>query len=383
MSDIFLLLSVLFFGFSYARKREHVLWKGLRKGSNRVLLMVCVFVCSIFLSLLFSANVVNSLFYLGRVLEFFVLFLILSSGFLDIKKFARVFIGVVLLISIIGIFQYIFQESLGLRFFGEPVLNSRVLGVAKVDVFSDKVLRIYGTFPHPNIFAAYIVFALFMSFEFLKGRIFRTAVVGILCLALVLTFSRSALLGFAVAYILYVYLKGIKIPWKYIGAGALVIFVIGLLMGFLPVLLERLVVSDLHTLGERGLYLDISRGMFDSNVFGVGIGNFTYVMQSYTTLKIDPWLFQPVHNMFFLLFNELGFVGGFSFVFLFFISLFSFMKKALVISKKQRGVLFAATSFLIFILIVGFFDHYFISLYQGQALLWTYLGFGAYALGLE
>ena len=59
------------------------------------------------------------------------------------------------------------------------------------------------------------------------------------------------------------------------------------------------------------------------------------------------------------------------------------MKKALVVSKKNERLVFMMTALWIFIVITGFFDHYYVSIYQGQALSWVYLGVAAYVLRLE
>lgn len=382
LSDVFLVLGLLFFGISHFLNSERKLWKSVSFKFDLATKVVLLFVLMSLFSLLFSVDILNSVLYFVRVFEFFVLFVIISSGLLNIKKFVFVFLSVISLVSLIGVFQYLAQESLGLRFFGEPVLNSRVLGVARVDVFEDKVLRIYGTFPHPNIFAAYLVFSIFLCAEFVKSKVFKFLLFFIFGIALILTFSRAAIFAFLLALSLYFYLGRIRISLKYLLCVCVALLFFGILMGFFPVLIERLAVNDFHTFADRELYLEISRRMFGDNIMGVGIGNFTNIMQNFTTAKLAPWLFQPVHNVFFLAFNELGVFGGASFMFAFLFFLFSFMKKALVVVQKHRGFIFFLSSFLIFIIATGFFDHYYLSLYQGQALLWTYFGLGAYSLRL-
>jgi len=383
LSDIFLLLGLLFFGISYALNSENKFWKKIDFKLDGFKWGVLSFLLISLLSLFFASNFSNSLIYFARMFEFFLLFLFIASGFLDLKKLVYVFLGTLSFVSLIGIFQYLAQESLGLRFFGEPVLTSMTLGVAKVDVFSDKVVRIYGTFPHPNIFASYLVFGMFFSSGFIKNRYIQFVLYALFGLALILTFSRTAIFAFFFSSILYLYLSRLRPSFRALGIGALVILVLGVLLGFLPVLYERLILADLHTFSERNLYMGISHNMFSENIFGVGGGNFTNVMQDFSFTKLDPWLYQPVHNIFFLIFNEVGFLGGFSFVFLFIYLLFSFMKKALVVSKKHERLVFMMTALWIFIVITGFFDHYYISLYQGQALFWVYLGVSAYVLRLE
>lgn len=63
--------------------------------------------------------------------------------------------------SLIGISQYLLQHSVGLKLLGEAILNPSLGGVAKIIVDDDRIIRAYGTFPHPNVFAAFLIFGIF------------------------------------------------------------------------------------------------------------------------------------------------------------------------------------------------------------------------------
>jgi hypothetical protein len=148
-----------------------------------------------------------------------------------------------------------------------------------------------------------------------------------------------------------------------------------------PVLISRFLVGDANSLNERGLFYAVSEKMFLDNWFGVGAGNFTEVMQGYVNSKFLPWQFQPVHNIFALVLNEIGVWG-----FVAFVSLFAYLGFYLLrliknsSSNKDFGAILLALLLAIFV--IGLFDHYFISLYQGQALFWLFLGLvGAMGLG--
>jgi len=68
------------------------------------------------------------------------------------------------------------------------------------------------------------------------------------------------------------------------------------------------------SLGERLYYLKISNAMIVQNVFwGVGSGEFVLDMPRYTKNAIELWQFQPVHNVFILIWSELGILGLFLF----------------------------------------------------------------------
>jgi len=183
---------------------------------------------------------------------------------------------------------------------------------------------------------------------------------------LVLTFSRAAILGLIFGIVFYLKEFRVRVSYKKVAFYLLSFLAFITLIGLLPVLFQRFFVFDVNSFSERVLFLDIARSMFKEHVFGVGAGNFTAVMQSFTDLKLLPWLYQPVHNVYLLLFAELGFFGGVLFIGLIFYILFLFLV------QKSGQKIRIALPLTLFLLFVAFFDHYFISLYQGQALLWIY-----------
>jgi hypothetical protein len=62
--------------------------------------------------------------------------------------------------SIVGILQFSHQESIGLQMLGEPILSSYVGGVSTIEIGGGRILRAYGTFPHPNILAGFLALGL-------------------------------------------------------------------------------------------------------------------------------------------------------------------------------------------------------------------------------
>lgn len=363
--DLLLLMGLLFYGLS----------SGVEKYNKRVLYLALGIVSAYAFSLAFSVDIVNSLLYLIRILEFTLLVLVLSTGFLNFRNIMYVFIGVMALSSIVGIGQYILQESLGLRFFGEPIISSVDLGIAKVSLYDRNVLRAYSFFPHPNIFAAYLLFGIFFLIDLLRSdrvrRILWLFLLVVFLFALVLTFSRSAFLAGSLGGFLYFLLSKKKVDFKNLKFSVVllsIIFICLLVFGLSDVLAQRLLNGDSLGASERALFLDVSSDMFFSNPFGVGAGNFTAVMQEYTDFKLFPWQFQPVHNSFLLVLNELGIQG-----FLFFISLFFFLIYWFWKRRKDSFTILVLT-LLVVMFVLGLFDHYFISLYQGQALFFLLLG---------
>lgn len=355
-------IALLLIGFSvFFKKSDSDL--GLNFENKKTLFFPAVFVLMYGISVFFSIDSLNSLMYFFRMFEFFVVYIFVVGGFLDLKKVFTVFIVSMSFQSLIAISQYLQQGSLDMKFLGEPVVSPDIQNVAKVDLGGEKILRSYGTFPHPNILGAYLTTAL-ISLMYLqkivdqKWKKFFYVSWFLLVFALGLTFSRTAVFAFVLsAFIMSTYyIDYKKLKWFFI-----LIFAVLLLFfitGISPVLLERISSLDINSVKERLMYLDVGKRVFLSNPFGIGAGNFTSAMQNYYDFKLVPWLFQPVHNIFVLLLDEIGIQGLISFIIVF----------GVIFYGRRKWVL--ALSLMISVFIFGSFDHYLISLYQGQALLW-------------
>lgn len=368
ISDVFLILGLLFWGLSLAFGLAHFSW-----GDKKLAVFVILFFVAAVLSFLFSVDLPNSVFHLLRLLEFILFYFAIINSSLNFKKLFYVFLGVMLFVSLIGIFQYLLRHSLGLNFIGEPILSNTMKGVAKIDFFEEIFLRAYGTFSHPNIFAGYLCFAILLSLHFFrmskeKQKLLFAILSTVFFTTLLLTFSRSGFLAILAALFLYYILAGIKISFKYLFLFFSLILFLIVLFDLSALLIARIFVDDNSSFIERSQLLSISKNIFLANPFGVGFGNFTEVMQLYAFDKLMPWNFQPVHNIYLLILNELGFLG-----LLAFLALFSYLFLFLFKNRQKSHFAYDLLAFWIVIFVVGLFDHYFLSLYQGQALFWSYV----------
>lgn len=364
LSDVFLLVALILCGFSLIfRKNPPAASLSGRQGMDMNLLILCALILfAVGLSIVFAVDQLNSWIYFLRLCELFVFSIFIATGYFSIKNLMYVFVGVTSLVALIGILQFIFQHSLGLSFFGEPELSQGVKGIASIDFFGRKLIRTYGTFGHPNIFAAYLGFSLiFIIFWWvgIKNNYFIVSLFVLCVVALVLTFSRTAFLGLLLVLLMNIFIGKfknfrLKSLFKYFLVLVLVIFV-----GFVVFLN-----NSESSLSERLVLLDVSKNMFLENPFGVGIGNFTAVMQSFAENKLLPWNFQPVHNVYLLMLNEIGWFG---------LSVFLFLV-AYLFRRFTKNKEYFLLSLLVFILFVSLFDHYLFSLYQGQFLFWLFIG---------
>ena len=111
-------------------------------------------------------------------------------------------------------------------------------------------------------------------------------------------------------------------------------------------------------------------------IFGVGLGNFLTELPK-TLPSREIYFLQPVHNIYLLLLAETGIIGLVLFLWLVWIVL----RRAISNKQKERGkaaLLLAYLLSLIAYLLLGFVDHYPLTLQQGQLLLTLFLGINAY-----
>lgn len=121
--------------------------------------------------------------------------------------------------SLVGIGQYLFQRSLGLKILGESILATNLDNVAKIVVGNERILRAYGTFPHPNVLGAFLVLSIilgfYLIFTFKKKNtnqivsretiLIRTLTFGTILqlTCFIMTFSRLAWTGLSIIIVLF------------------------------------------------------------------------------------------------------------------------------------------------------------------------------------
>ncbi len=376
LKDIFLLLSLFFFFLSYLFEKRIL---NISFGDKRLfLILLLLFFFSSF-SLFFTSNLENSMLYLARFLEFLCVYFLLINKIIEVKKILYIIIAVISCSAFVGIFQYLIQGSIGLQFLGEVIISEEVAGISKIRLSDSFILRPYSFFPHPNVFAGFLLFNIFIIYfllQNLKGyeKILLYFLLFLSFLALLLTFSRTAFLAFFGAVVIYFTLSNLQINFKKLLLSFLIIFIVFSFFDLYSVFLSRADLLGTESTSERIELLRISKYMFFDNYFPVGIGDFTARMQEYTAANLMPWQYQPVHNIYLLILNEQGIVTLFLYFFLFY-----HLYKRLMIRRDIFNLILIAIGFAF--LIIGLFDHYLISLYQGQLLLFLY--FALFSLSQE
>ena len=327
-----------------------------------------------------------------KLLEFSFLFLYIRYNFQNLFSFERfwqVFIASASLQAGVAIWQFFKQKSLGLKFLAESPLSPDIPGVAKIVVLGEKIVRAYGTVPHPNILAAILILAIFgLAYLFIKQHqqlnIYRQISYGalgiLLLLALFLTFSRVvtlAGLAFFAWWLVSSWRQGLC--WKAIFKTIFLLFIICcfLIIFFWSYFSARYEVSNFiegQSIGLRIFYNQIALKLIKQNPFlGIGTGNFVWAINDYKLIgdfynRLQLWMYQPAHNIYLLVAAETGLFGLFAFLLFLFLTIRNAWRQ-----RKDLSVY--CLLFIIYcLLIIGLFDHFLWDLQQGQVLFWLFLG---------
>lgn len=363
----------------------------LKKKKTLLEIAVVLFLLYLFASNIWSVNHTISFIYTIRFIELWCFVWLLRSANYDFRIAVGCFIGGMVIQGALGIAQFFIQSLSANKWLGIALQDPRASGVAVVQTSVSRFLRGYGGMPHPNILGGWLSVALFVIVivynNVVKGhvRLFLLVGYGVLCTALIVTFSRSALLGFILAWIVLLAgaLKKSGVSFARVYNNQL--FPFFTLTVFLFVIFGVLLKEPFMERGgiesagkarfasvleEKSLY-DRRSGIQESwdsiikknPLWGSGIGTYAYLVY----LKhpfLSPLELQPVHLTFLLAWAELGIIG---FVLLITIALFW-----LAGSVKKRnifGLAMAANVLPIFL-----FDHYLWTLYPGLMLIGVLAG---------
>jgi len=191
--------------------------------------------------------------------------------------------------------------------------------------------------------------------------------------ALFFTFSRSAWIAFGVVTLLHYYIitrNKKKYHLSFIIYHLLPILIFILLTAiYFPLVQTRFSQnssSEIRSTEERVSGYREALTLFKQKPwFGVGAGNYT--LAAYQLNPARPgWEYQPVHNVFLLIFAELGIIGAV----LLLLTILSIISHLLSLNKNPAPYILCLISY-VFLLT---FDHYLFSTYAGLLISTVYLG---------
>ncbi len=301
------LLLALTFGLWFIQEIRTKKWAKLKAPGWGFTLFLLFLLNAGIVTLLYG-DMVLFLFFLIRVLEAGAVFVLIRQKVIPHKEFiAWLLYGAVFQIAI-AYLQTRFNHSLGLHFIGEPVIGSDVPNVAKIDLSGGgKAIRPYGTFLHPNILGAYLLIVFYLSLAYLKKAALPVWVI-LLSVGIYLTGSQAAQLTLVLVAVILLILSFMKVAVhkKYLSLGLLG----GIIFTNVWVYFNSAQLAwNYNSVIERLMQNVISLKMFMAQFWGVGVANFTLVMEQFSQVKLLPWQFQPVHNTYFLTLNETGIQG--------------------------------------------------------------------------
>lgn len=315
---------------------------------------------------------------LGVVITFLFSFSHFETGYSAIKLFEFIYIGLyvskiefrkdrenitfVFLLGglvevVIAFFQFYLQGSIGGAFYylGERTFSVSTPGIATFRLGDQLILRSYGTFPHPNVLAFYLLIGFTLLLFSLKLKNERKTIIFSICLAallagIILTFSRSIVIIAMIIIMVWTikYAHGMS---KQTRVRIGVIASLGVLIS-LALLTQRISNDILRDILYRIELFVIGLKVFVSHPWGVGLNNF-YYHEILFQKQITPILLQPIHNIYALFIVHLG---------VFALGILGFFSVQIV--RHWKGGVIGLL--LISSLLVGMIDHYLVTLQQGQ-----------------
>lgn len=280
----------------------------------------------------------------------------------------------------VAFLQFYYQSPLGLRIFGETT-NPNYFSITK-DGKTLNIMRSCGTFTHPNTFGGFMALSIFASsalfFLQKNGKWIFIATIPIQILAMCLSFSRSALFGWAIGTAIWVLFllysqKNNPIIRKFIlvtsvsfGLIFLSLFNLYSQRGGVVNYTETTKMSDSVRLKHQKASFKIIK---DHPLFGVGFSQFTERSQKYLVNEKDPEVFLTApHNIFLFLASETGLVSLFIFAFWILSLLYKTIKSQITIEQIASLSIFATFLF------IGLCDFYLILFQEGRLMFFIVAG---------
>jgi len=404
LTDILIIaLFVLWLIDKYKSHQQLTIW------SSRQLLKspLTIFLLLLLPSVIFSTSLIPAAYKWLRFLEFTLLATWIKHN-LDLKThlatITRWLSASVTFQSLLALSQWLKQSSLfGYWFLGEQPYTSATPAIDKVTWFSGALKTPpLATLPHPNILAGFLVASLpLILYQLLKTRqsklilLYLTSIL-LATLTLFLTFSLSAWLALLLITLPAIILltqtsssllssrhqqlslvknlprfdhwqkilsthenpqTGIKLHDRGLKSPSVKLALI-YLFSLIIILLLATKLSFLapeSSFTRRSQLANISKDMFKYRpLTGVGLNNFTSVMEQYGYITATTRFLQPVHNIYLLVLAETGLLGLLGFLYL---TIFTIIKAI----KNQRFNLLIPFISLLFI---GLFDHYPLTIHQ-------------------
>lgn len=350
------------------RKFRHI------KTNSPVIILSFLYVFSLFLSFLIAPRIIPSLYqFISTLLHFGFFLFILEEVDLkkDMRRIALVASVSVLLISLLGVLQWLKQGAVFNNYLilGEQPYAYNTVSIVKENVFGNAMIPPYGTFRHPNVLAAFL--SVFLILIFANKSVFKSESYFYFVMLLgtfVLFISWSKVTWFCYIYSLVTLYLLQRFQKRFVGWYICISLVTVLLLCFIPYWLRSSADPSLYMRGD--LINAAFQIIKEKPAYGVGLNMITIYVSP--LLKHAEFLrfIQPPHNMYLLIFSESGIFAFTLFLLILSVLLHSTYKSLI---KSDYMYAYLLINF-VQILILGSFDHYFITIVQTSLLFWLTLG---------
>ncbi len=357
---------------------------------GRIILLVILSCLELaaFISVFFAPDKILAAYRYGIFLLGIGLFWLVVKMPFDKKKAAGAFLAGLFLSGILALHQFFTQSTfaekwLGLAEHQAAKPGSSVVETSGADGTAERWLRTYGSFPHPNILGGvmavgliFLIFAIINNQRENKKTNYKVIIYYLLFIvlfsALLLSFSRAAWLSFAAGFFIFASFNFFKKNWPALKRLGGIIFLAAAVFGVIFFNYQNLFITraggaerlEIKSISERRMYLEDAEKMLKENwVKPRGLGNYTVVLAE--EKESSPWYyFQPVHNVFLLIWAEIGFAGLLFFLF--------FLAYLFWQSLKNKNIL--GLSVLSMSCIIMALDHWLWSLHFGVIFFWLIAG---------
>jgi O-antigen ligase len=338
-----------------------------------------------FLSIYWARDSYISLCGVAKIAEGILLYWLIATSKFSLTKAGIAFGASAVLQSIIGVLQFTFQKTISSKWLGMAMHESFVSGTSVVETETNRFLRAYGSLPHPNILAGFLVigFIVLLGLYLEKRGAFKKLLPGmfaILSAGLFVAFSRSGWLTLLLAIIFFLIIALRKSKRWRITIAKVVSIIIVVFFVFLLIYPETIATRvtsssrlEQKSFVDRTAYFQQSKELLDDHwLHGVGVSNYTVAVKETIDSSLSGPEYQPVHNVYVLTFVELGLFGLIVFLAL----IIQVVRNSWQELKKHAVSHWVVVYSAIFgvMLIIFLFDHYFWTLSVGIMLFWLVLG---------
>lgn len=333
LSPTIYLIDILLF--AYVILNVEYIIQSVKKHKKKYLIGFLLIV----LNILFSLYPLNTLTSLLHLLLYLTIAVVINEKKVSIEEIVYPLVASSIFVIALEIMQFIYQGSIGGLFywFGERTFTLSTPNIARIDIFGYQLLRPYSTFSHPNSLAGYLFLIILLVKK--SGKCIKF--LPILYAGILLSFSKSVILC------LLIYL---------LNTSSTVMVLLIIVSTMIPLLNLEIINNLPYFITSRVFYIKTAQQIISLYpIFGVGYGGYIPTLPNVISLKdLNFSNLQPVHNTILLIVSEWGLLN---------------LATVMVIKYKKILSVILKNRYLLAIILLMTFDHYFYTLPQNKILL--------------